>query len=151
MILSQAFADDFKFIADLIAHSKEDVQAVVNIVAARADAHGILLSIEKCFVVYCGHHQPKREYYINSLRLKCMDSVRDLGLMRTYDGAYSDHCNAVISKTTKICGMLRHIYRSRHCELLWPAFTYYMRPILSYCTPAWNTFLKRDVATVERV
>ena len=29
------------------------------------------------------------------------DSARDFGVMRSYDGACSEHCNAVISKTTK--------------------------------------------------
>ena len=133
---SKVFAHDFKFIADLITHSKEDVQAVVNIVANWADAHSSPLSIEKCFVMHCERRQLKHEYHNNSLRIKCLDCARDIGVMRSNEGACSEHCNAVISKVTKVCGMLRLVFHSRHRKLLLPAFTYYMRLILPYCTPA---------------
>ena len=102
---SQAFADDFKFITNLIMHSKEDVQAVVNIVTAWVDVYSTPLSIKKCFVVHCGRRQLKHEYHLNFLRIKCVDSTYDLGVMRSRNGACSEHCNAVISKATEACGM----------------------------------------------
>ena len=73
--------------------------------------------------------------------------------MRSYDGACSEHCNAFIPQAIKACGILRQVFRSRYCKLLLPAFTYYVQPVLSHCKPAWNSFLKRDVAraAVERV
>ena len=37
--------------------------------------------------------------------------------------------------------MLREVFLSRHRKLLWPAFTYYVQPILPYCTSAQIHFL----------
>ena len=55
---SQAFADDFKFIADVITHSKDIIQNEINIVDEWADERGTPLSIEKCCVLHCGPAQP---------------------------------------------------------------------------------------------
>ena len=69
------------------------------------------------------------------------------------DGACSEYRNVVISKSTKACGMLRHVFLSKHRNLQWSAFMYYMHLILTHCysTPAWKPFLKRDITAVECV
>ena len=95
---SQAFADDFKFIADVITHSEDIIQNEINIVVHWADERGTPLSIEKCCVLYCGPVQTYNAYHIKSI------------------------------KATRICGMIRHIFPSGHRNLLWPAFQLYVLP-----------------------
>ena len=48
-------------------------------------------------------------------------------------------------------GALRHAFRSTSPVLLWPAFQYYILPILMYCSPSWNPSLKKDIDIVERI
>ena len=53
-----AFADDLKFIADVIHHTAASVQEDVNIVADWANEHHTPLSVEKSGILHCGSHQP---------------------------------------------------------------------------------------------
>ena len=53
-----AFADDLKFIADVIHHTAASVQEDGNIVADWANEHHTPLSVEKSGILHCGSHQP---------------------------------------------------------------------------------------------
>ena len=80
-----------------------------------------------------------------------MDSVRDLGVKRTTDSTYSEHCNDVITKANSTCSALRRIFKSGHRSLLWPAFISYVLPVLSQCSSVWNPYFKSDIAALESV
>ena len=131
----QAFADNLKFVADVAVHSKAAVQSDVDTLCAWADYHGTPLSVEKCGVLHCGPHQPSNDYYIRSAVLKSVNNIVDLGVKRTIDGKFSEHCQEIISKATRVCSMIRRVFHSGHQKLLWPAFTYYVLPTLTYCSP----------------
>ena len=47
--------------------------------------------------------------------------------------------------------MIRCVFHSGHQKLLWPAFTYYVLPTLTYCSPVWCPSLQRDIIAVENV
>ena len=119
---SQAFDDDFKFIADVITHSKDIIQNEINIVADWADEKGTPLSKEKCCVLHCGPVQPYNVYHIKSTIIKATDTIIDLGIKRSCDGSYSEQCNNMILKATRTCGIIRHIFPLGHRNLLWPTF-----------------------------
>ena len=119
---SQDYTDDFKFIADVNVCTRADVQNEINTIAGWTDEHSTPLSVDKCSILHCGLHQPNYEYLINSTRISSVDSVRDLGIKRTTESTYSEHCNEVITKANSTCGALRRIFKSDHCSLLWPAF-----------------------------
>lgn len=148
---SQAFADDFKFIADVIAQPRVVIQAEVDTIVTWADDHGTPLSIDKCSVLHCGKNQPNNDYYIKSAALKSVDRVVDLGVERSADATYSAHCARVVAKATRVCGMIRHVFRLNNRKLLWPAFISYVLPILTYCSPVWSPFLVRDITAIEKV
>ena len=147
----QAFADDLKFVADVAVHSKAAVQSDVDTLCAWADYHGTPLSVEKCSVLHCGPHQPSNDYYIRSTALKSVNNIVDLGVKQTIDGKFSEHCQEIISKATRVCGMIRRVFHSGHQKLLWPTFTYYVLPTLTYCSPVWCPSLQRDITAVENV
>ena len=67
------------------------------------------------------------------------DSVKDLGIMRSSDGSYSEHCHMIVRKAAKMEGAIslyRHVFRCKRRELMWTAFKTYINPILMYCSPA---------------
>lgn len=51
---SQAFADDFKFLADVVVHSRPYIQSQIDVAADWADEHGTPLSVEKSLEMHCG-------------------------------------------------------------------------------------------------
>ena len=80
-----------------------------------------------------------------------VDNVADLGMVRTASAMYSDQCHPMASKAAKTANAIRRILRTRARELLWPAFQYYVLPIINYCSPVWSLILISDITTVERV
>ena len=52
------------------------------------------LSNEKSLVMHYRSHQPVYEYSLNDCKLKCMDSLLNLGVKRSLDNGYSGHCPA---------------------------------------------------------
>ena len=80
-----------------------------------------------------------------------MDSVRDLGVKRTTDSTYSEHCYNVIAKAKSTCDALKSIFISGHRSLLWPAFNSYVLLVVSQCSSVWNLYLKSDIAALESV
>ena len=148
MMPSQAFPDDFKFIANLM-HSEEDVQAVANVVAAWANAHGTPLSIEKSFVVHCGCRQPKKEFHINSLCIKYVDRAVTLILC----GLMMDPVQSIAMPLSQ--KQLKKLEPAACCS------TFFVSRIINFCgritcglfcysIQAWNPFLKRDVGMLLR-
>ena len=109
------------------------------------------LSIEKSTIIHCGQHQPKFAYVLNGQRMPCVESFRDLGVIRTTDSSYSLHCHQTANKAAMTSNAIRRIFSSGARELLWPAFQYYVIPSLMYCSPSWNPCLKTDSNKLERV
>ena len=107
------FADDFKMIADVTVNSKAEVQLEIDKVAKWAYDHDMPLSIENSSVVHCGKKQPYQEYTLGQVFIKSVDSMMDLGILRTADVSYFNHCKAIVAKASRTAGAIRHTFRSR--------------------------------------
>src|SRR5262249_36577821 len=70
-----------------------------------------------------------------------ISSLRDLGVTRTSDAKFSSHSSDVVAKATRMCGVIRRIFRSNHRNILWPAFPSFVLPLLTYCSPIWRPYL----------
>ena len=144
------FADDFKMIADVTVNSKAEVQLEIDNIAKWAKDHDMPLSIEKSSVMHCGKKQPYHEYTLGHFVIKSVDSMMDLGILRTADVSYSNHCQAIAAKA-RTADAIRHALRSRDRNLMWAAFQSYVLPITMYCSPLWNSTLKKDINALEKI
>ena len=72
-------------------------------------------------------------------------------MQRSSDGDYSGHCAYVVNKASKVSGAIRRVFRFSSQKLLWPAFLTYVLPILTYCSPAWNTNVAGNIKLIESV
>ena len=124
-----------KMIADVTVNSKAEVQLEIDNIAKRAKDHGMPLSIEKSSVMHCGKKQPYHEYTLGQVVIKSVDSMMDLGILRTADATYSNHCQAIAVKASRTAGAIRHAFRSRDRNFMWAAFQSYVLPITMYCSP----------------
>jgi hypothetical protein len=91
------------------------------------------------------------EYYIHGVKISSVDGFPDLGVHRSACGTYAGHCEALAAKASRVAGAVRKAFHSRSRALLWPAYQYYVLPLLMYMSPAWSPRLKRDVDRLERV
>ena len=144
-------AGDFKFVGDINIYSLVDIQAKVDTVADWSEEISMLLFMEKSVVMHCEAKQPNYDYTLYGESMKAVDSFTDLGVIRSSSGSYSGHCQAMVTKVTKMAGAIRRVFRDRRREPLWVAFQCYILPTLMYCAQAWCPYLQRDIDLVERV
>ena len=105
-----AFADDLKFIADVIHHTAASVQEDVNIVADRANEHHTPLSVEKCGILHSGSHQPLNVYHLYNIPITVMDSFVDLGVERSSTVDYSLHNQNLVARACRAAGFIRRTF-----------------------------------------
>lgn len=146
-----AYADDVKFVADVIVNTQADVQAEVDSVVDWSNEHDMPLSIEKCLVMHCGRSQPNFAYNMHGSTINCAVAVKDLGVLRSSNFGYEGHYQAVAAKANRMAGIIRHSFQLKCPQLLWPAFQQYVAPTLMYNSPAWRPYLRKDIALIERV
>ena len=105
-----AFADDFKLLADVAAHSRDVIQQDVDTINQWSDERSMPLSIEKCAVMHCGKNQWLHSYMIKGKSLMCVDSFKDLGLVRTSNSNYSTHCEMTAARANRAAGAVRRAF-----------------------------------------
>jgi ribonuclease P/MRP protein subunit RPP40 len=146
-----AFADDLKLCADVTVHDQHAVQREIDKVANWAEQNSMPLSVQKSAVMHCGKRQPYHNYILSKQPMATADSITDLGVIRTTAPKYSEHCQAVALKAAKTANAICRAFRCRAKELMWPAFSIYVLPIITYCSPVWNPAQQCDIAAIERV
>ena len=58
--------------------------------------------------------------------MKAVDSFTDQGVIRSSSRGNGGHCQAMVTKATKMAGAIRRVFRDRRRELLWVAFQCYI-------------------------
>ena len=124
-----SYADDFKFVADVTERSRAEEQSDVDIVVRWSSEYHMPLSCDKCGVMHCGYANPNDAHYIHGCPMAEFASFKNLGFVRSQDGGYVGHCQAVAAKANKIAGAVRKIFQLRQPQLLWPAFQNYVLPV----------------------
>ena len=76
---------------------------------------------------------------------------RDLDVLRSCTGGYADQYEAILKKGNTMSGAIRRAFRQSSRKLLWPAFSSYVIPVVTYCSPAWNPVLKKDIIAIEKI
>ena len=127
------------------------MQDDINVVAKWFSENCMPLSIANTLIMHCGRHQHYFTYAIQSLLLNFVDHFADLGVQRTPNGDYSDHCAYVASKASKASGSLRRVFLSSSKVILWPAFKIYVLPILNYYCQTWKTNIVGNIQLLEKV
>ena len=146
-----AFADDLKFDTDVAVSSQDEVQEDINVVCDWSNKNTMSLSTEKCLVVHCGNNQPKHAYYFCGFLLKSVNNFRDLGVQRSSNGDYASHITSIATRVSRAAAAICRTFRLNSRELLWPAFQIYVLSTLMYCSPAWRSYLRRDIDLLKKI
>ena len=106
-------------------------------------------SVEKCSVLRV---KPRIDfpYFIKGERLSEVDQQKDLGITVSNDLKPSKHIASTIKKANQKLGMIKRCFSNRSPEVITNLYTALIRPILEYCSPAWNPWLKKDIEALEK-
>ena len=91
------------------------------------------------------------QYRIDSWSVVPVKNVVDLGVTIDSRLKFSTHINGIAAKAHKRANLIIRCFISCDLTSLVRAFTTYVRPMLEYCTVAWNPMLKKDIETLEKV
>ena len=148
------YADDLKFFIrvcfDILEPSP--LQEDLNNLAIWSNDWQLKLAIEKCFIMcLLKGLNPMREYFINDIKLECVDNFKDLGVIISDDLSFSKHCSVIANKGLKVCGLIFRALTTKNVKLLIKAYKTYVRPILETSSVVWSPHYLKDIACIERV
>jgi hypothetical protein len=146
------YADDVKL---YYAHENDDhwnqLDKAIELLEKWAKINGLEISTEKCFVLYLGKNNMKKEYFINSKKISESDNVRDLGILIDSKLNFSEHISKIIRNAYLRSFQILRVLKSREIKTLTAAYKTFVRPQLEYATEVWNLNLKKDIDKIERV
>jgi len=154
------YADDLKIIAKVESEADiSSLQADLDTLSVWCWTWLMELNAEKCKVMSIGKFQDVntvRPYLIKNkdgttAELTRTFEERDLGIILTPDFKFSAQAARAASKSISVLGMLSHTFLSRDVEIWTQLYRTYIRPHLEFAISAWNPFLKRDIAVLEKV
>src|SRR5207244_3601010 len=141
------FADDAKSLA--IIKSLTDClafQKSLDSDALWSNKWQLSLAAEKCKIIsFTNNKVASLEYtYIkNSLPLLRATDIMDLGVRFSQDFSFSSHINEMCNKARRKASIILNCFKSKNKEILFRAFTVFVRPTLAYCSNLWSHIKNR--------
>ena len=79
------------------------------------------------------------------------DSASDLGILRTTNLSYDQHCANLIRRANSTCAYILRTFASRNSTFLTRIFVAYVRPILEYACQLWSPCTIDFINRIEHV
>lgn len=109
------------------------------------------ISVDKSGVLHYGAFNLGHTYACGEHEMPNIMQFKDLGVIRTADGRYSEHISNMVQKARRLVGATVRGIQSRDPSLLLRVFTTYIKPILMYASPIWNPSRIREATAIESV
>jgi len=77
--------------------------------------------------------------------------VTDLGVLVDINLRFTKHYRSIVNKANHRSSLILKTFQSRNPQVLFRAFTAFVRPLLNYCSPVWAPVYKIDINLIERV
>lgn len=143
-----AYADDVK----ITSHCPKLLQAGLDVVSEWCKLWQLKLSIGKCTIlpIYGGLNF---NYSIDSIPLPPPNTepLRDLGFILTPSLSFSEHCTRISIKARQMASLVLRSFTYSSLPVLLQAYIVYVRPLLEYGVPVFNSIAKRDSVCLENV
>jgi hypothetical protein len=109
------------------------------------------INLAKCCVLHLGKNAAENDYYINGVKVKCEDSVRDLGVLMDSNLRLNEHINNVCTRAHNRVSLLFRGFISRDVRTMTNAYKIYVRPLLEYCSIVWSPWQIGLINCLENV
>jgi hypothetical protein len=108
-------------------------------------------NVDKCSVIHLGHKNNLYNYKLGDANLKNADKEKDLGVIVSGSGKWSEQCNVAVKKANSTLGIIKRHITSRRKDIIVKLYKTLVRPQLEYCVQAWCPHLRKDIENIERV
>ena len=96
--------------------------------------NGLQFNYNKCALLHYGQNNPLFTYTLGNHIFSAVQSDTDLGILRTLDLSYKEHCNNLISHTNRLSAYILCSFICCNPKFLSPLFVAYIRPLLHYAS-----------------
>ena len=148
----ELFADDakpYKVIRSI--HDCVVLQSSLTVLCAYARQWRLTLSLDKCLYLQLGYSDMSITYTLNDQILRPCNVAKDLGVTVQSNLRSGQHCTEIANKANTRAKLILKAFLSRDPDIYTQAFVTYVRPLLEYCSPAWNLHVKCDIDVVKKV
>ena len=142
------FADDIKITSDCPLK----LQQALDCVSCWCKDWQMTLSVGKCVVLPIGKGL-NYQYLVSNVALppSTREPQRDLGFIVNPSLSFADHCTRMSSKARQTASLVLRCFHSSSLETLTRAYCVYVRPILEYGIPVFNSIGEVDAKRLEQV
>ena len=146
------FADDVKMYVNISdVNNVNQLQEGLFSLTRWASDWQLNISINKCAVLHLGRNNLSYDYALDGTTLPGVREMRDLGVKVDSRLCFSAHYAEIAAKGHQRAGLIIRCFKSRDPQILFKAFTVYVRPVLEYCSPVWAPVYKTDIVKLEAV
>ncbi|XP_044757775.1 uncharacterized protein LOC123315934 [Coccinella septempunctata] len=146
------FADDTKIYANPLLFYGTLRQDLKRIEKWCADwLIPLKISIEKCAVLHLGVNNPRLPYAIYGTPITLCASYTDLGVVMTEGLGWSEHVDSVCRKASQRCFLFDRVFGNCSVSTCSQLLKSYIRPILEYAGPVWDTRFRKDSDRLEKI
>jgi hypothetical protein len=134
------FADDTKMVGDADNDEQcDDMQADLDAVIRWSEDNLLPLNTLKSYCLHYGKNNPKRAYYAGGIQIQDVNECTDLGIIRSNTAHYDNHIKSVALKASRVAGMAWKLFATKHRDFQLKIYLSYVRPLLEYASPVWNS------------
>jgi len=150
---AKLFADDVKVYVVIDDDAKVNIlQDGLDMLKGWSDMWQLDLSLHKCLVLHIGNDDNVcQSYNVDGIKLSSKNETVDLGIIMDGKLRFDKHILSMVNKAHAKAALIRRCFRSRDQNLLFRAFTVFVRPMLEYCSSVWNPHYRCDIDKIESV
>lgn len=151
----KSFADDTKAYVEFSRNDLDytsKLQKFIDYFYKWCLNNGLNISILKCRILHIGLNNPKLDYNLNGdLIPKVVDNIRDLGLYVTPNLKWATHIRTKCRLANGKFFNILKAFKSNDPKFLVRLYTCYVRPILEFASPVFNSDIIGNCNMIEAV
>jgi len=101
-------------------------------------------------ILHLGKNNTLHNYSVNNVSLADVTVVTDLGALVDNKLRFTKHYRSIVNKANHRSSLFLKSFQSRNPQLLFRAFTAFVRPLFHLCSPVWAPVYKTDINLIER-
>ena len=150
--LVRKFADDTKAASKVkTAADVEGFQDCLNKMLDWSKKWAMGFNLSKCKIMHCGRNNQKAEYTMDGVKLKTVDSERDIGVCITANMKPSAQCTDAANKAKAVLNQLTRAFHYRDKNVFIRLYKQFVRPHLEFSSSVWSCWNVADVQCIENV
>ena len=146
------FADDTKiFRISSTTNDTNELQQDLKTLLKWSEDWQMLFNADKCKSIHYGFNNKNHSYHMNGQVLEQVNQEKDLGVIITNSLKNSTNCATAAKKANRVLGIINRTLTYKDKRIILQLYKSLVRPHLEYAVQAWNPYLQKDIAILEKV